>query len=105
MERNGLVRTLAEPNLTAISGEQADFLAGGEYPVPVGYDDGQITVEFKQYGVALSFRPIVMSENRISLQIKSEVSEISSDQTVTMGSGDNALTIPGLKTRPDIHDT
>nr|WP_321454534.1 type II and III secretion system protein family protein [uncultured Cohaesibacter sp.] len=99
MERNGLVRTLAEPNLTAISGEQADFLAGGEYPVPVGYDDGQITVEFKQYGVALSFRPIVMSENRISLQIKSEVSEISSDQTVTMGTGDDALTIPGLKTR------
>ena len=99
MERNGLIRTLAEPNLTAISGEKADFLAGGEFPIPVGLDDGKIMVEFKQYGVALSFRPIVLSENRISLQIKSEVSEISSDQTVTVGSTNAQLSIPGLRTR------
>nr|WP_319515591.1 type II and III secretion system protein family protein [uncultured Cohaesibacter sp.] len=99
MERNGLIRTLAEPNLTAISGEKADFLAGGEFPIPVGIDDGKIVVEFKQYGVALSFRPIVLSENRISLKIKSEVSEISSDQTVTVGDSDAQLTIPGLRTR------
>lgn len=99
MERNGLIRTLAEPNLTAISGEKADFLAGGEFPIPVGIDDGKIVVEFKQYGVALSFRPIVLSENRISLKIKSEVSEISSDQTVTLGDSDAQLTIPGLRTR------
>ncbi|MCV6575561.1 MAG: BON domain-containing protein, partial [Cohaesibacter sp.] len=65
MERNGLVRTLAEPNLTAISGERANFLAGGEFPIPVGLEDNKITVEFKPYGVALGFRPIVLSENRI----------------------------------------
>ncbi len=99
MERNGLVRTLAEPNLTAISGEKADFLAGGEYPIPTGYENGNISIEYKPYGVALSFRPIVMSENRISLQIKSEVSEISSDQTITLGSADNQITVPGLRTR------
>ncbi len=99
MERNGLIRTLAEPNLTAISGEKADFLAGGEFPIPVGLDDGKVMVEFKQYGVALSFRPIVLSENRISLQIKSEVSEISSDQTVTVGDAKTQLSIPGLRTR------
>ena len=99
MERNGLIRTLAEPNLTAISGEHADFLAGGEFPIPVGVEDGKITVEYKQYGVGLSFRPVVLSENRISLQVKTEVSEISSDQTVTAASGDVEITIPGLRTR------
>ena len=99
MERNGLIRTLAEPNLTAISGEKADFLAGGEFPIPSGYDDGKITVEYKEYGVALSFRPVVLSENRISLQVKSEVSEISSDQTITVGDSSSQLTIPGVTTR------
>ena len=99
MERHGLVRTLAEPNLTAISGEKADFLAGGEFPVPVGLTDDRIGIEFKPFGVALGFRPIVLSENRISLQIKTEVSEISSDTSVRLGGADNALNIPGLKVR------
>lgn len=99
MERNGLVRTLAEPNLTAISGERANFLAGGEFPIPVGLEDNKITVEFKPYGVALGFRPIVLSENRISLQVKTEVSELTKEETVTIGNGGSALAIPGLKVR------
>ena len=75
-ERAGLVRILAEPNLTSVNGENAEFLAGGEFPVPVGRDqDGNITVEFKPYGVRLAFRPIVLSQGRISLQLSTEVSE------------------------------
>lgn len=99
LERNGLVRTLAEPNLTAISGERAHFLAGGEFPVPVGLDNNKISIEFKPYGVGLGFRPVVLSENRISLQVKTEVSELTKEETVTVGSGGAALAIPGLKVR------
>jgi pilus assembly protein CpaC len=79
-ERTGLVRTLAEPNLTAISGETAKFLAGGEYPIPVAGDIyGGVKIEFKPFGVGLNFTPVVLSEGRISLKIATEVSEISSD--------------------------
>ncbi len=87
-ERVGLVRTLAEPNLTAISGESAKFLAGGEYPVPVGQDNqGRVTIEFKPYGVGLNFTPVVLSEGRISLKIATEVSELSADGAFTMSTG------------------
>lgn len=80
LERVGLVRTLAEPNLTAISGESAKFLAGGEYPVPVGQDDtGKIQLEFKPFGVGLGFTPVVLSEGRISLRISTEVSELTQE--------------------------
>ena len=99
MERAGLIRTLAEPNLTAISGEKADFLAGGEFPIPIGYDDGKIGIEFKPFGVGLGFRPVVVSENRISMQIKTEVSEISSDTSVRLGGATDAINIPGLRVR------
>jgi pilus assembly protein CpaC len=111
LERLGLVHTLAEPNLTAISGEAAKFLAGGEFPVPVGRDrDGNITIEFKQFGVGLSFTPVVLSKGRISLQISTEVSELtntgalnlagssfvnSTGQTVTT----QGLTLPALSVR------
>ena len=109
-ERVGLVRTLAEPNLTAISGESAKFLAGGEFPVPVGEDStGRITVEFKPYGVGLGFTPVVMSEGRISLKISAEVSELTADGGFTLGGNTTstatgstttpALNIPGLKVR------
>lgn len=100
-ERVGLVRTLAEPNLTAISGENARFLAGGEFPVPVGRDqEGNILVEFKPYGVSLSFRPIVLSGGRISLQLSTEVSELSNAGALTLGgAADNAITLPGLNVR------
>lgn len=79
MERVGIVRTLAEPNIVAMSGESAKFLAGGEFPVPVGQNqNGQITVEFKPYGVGLAFTPVVLSEGRISLKVSTEVSELTS---------------------------
>lgn len=80
LETVGLVHTLAEPNLTAVSGETAKFLAGGEFPVPVSRDQfGNVVVDFKQFGVGLSFTPIVLSENRISLQISTEVSELTNE--------------------------
>ncbi|KAA5802195.1 type II and III secretion system protein family protein [Alkalicaulis satelles] len=86
LERIGLVRTLAEPNITAISGEAAQFLAGGEFPVPVGRDrDGNITIEFKPFGVGLGFTPVVLSEGRISLRISTEVSELSNEGAISLG--------------------
>lgn len=101
MERNGLLRTLAEPTLTAISGESAKFLAGGEFPVPAGRDrDGNITIEFKPFGVGLAFTPVVLSEGRISMKISTEVSELTTDGAFTVaGSTSAALTIPALKVR------
>jgi pilus assembly protein CpaC len=100
-ERTGLVRTLAEPNQTAVSGENAEFLAGGEFPVPVGRDsDGNISVQFKPFGVRLAFRPIVLSEGRISLQLSTEVSELTNSGAFTLGgTADNALVIPALNVR------
>ena len=96
MERDGLVNTLAEPNLTAISGETAGFLAGGEFPVPVGRDqDGNVTLEFKQFGVALNFTPTVMSSERIALQLSTEVSAKSAEDGITLV----GITVPGLTVR------
>jgi pilus assembly protein CpaC len=89
------IRTLAEPTLTAISGEQANFLAGGEYPVPVAGDDDEIKLEFKKFGIQLAFRPVVMSPGRISLQIMTEVSELSDVGAVEYG----GLKIPALSVR------
>lgn len=101
LERSGMIRTLAEPNLTAVSGESAKFLAGGEFPVPVGRDnEGNVTIEFKPFGVGLGFTPVVLSEGRISLRISTEVSEITSENAfVSTAGGDNGITIPGLRVR------
>lgn len=78
LERVGIVRTLAEPNITAVSGESAKFLAGGEFPVPVSQDnEGNIGIEFKPFGVGLAFTPVVLSEGRISLKVSTEISELS----------------------------
>jgi len=86
LEEIGLVHTLAEPNLTAVSGETAKFLAGGEFPVPASRDrDGNVTVTFKQFGVGLSFTPVVLSEGRISLQVSTEVSELTNAGAFTLG--------------------
>lgn len=100
-ERAGLVRTLAEPNVTSVNGESGEFLAGGEFPVPVGRDrDGNVTIEFKPYGVRLAFRPVVLSEGRISLQLSTEVSELSQAGAFTLGgTGPNAIVVPGLSVR------
>jgi pilus assembly protein CpaC len=95
LERDGLIRTLAEPNLTAVSGETANFLAGGEYPIPVVDSDGKLSVTFKKFGVALAFTPVVLSEGRISLKIESEVSELTNEGAVVLSS----ISIPALKTR------
>jgi pilus assembly protein CpaC len=101
MERAGVMRTLAEPNLTAISGESATFLAGGEFPVPAGRTcDPQTfvctdTIQWKKFGVGLTFTPVVLSEGRISLKVGTEVSELSSEQSVQL----SGLTIPSLRVR------
>ncbi len=95
LERDGLVRTLAEPTLTAVSGEPANFLAGGEFPVPLVDATGQMSVTFKQFGIGLAFTPIVLSEGRISLKIETEVSELSNSGAVTL----NSIQIPALKKR------
>jgi pilus assembly protein CpaC len=95
LERDGLLRTLAEPNLTAVSGEPAKFLAGGEYPIPIVSSLGQVSVEYKKYGIALAFTPVVLSEGRISLKIETEVSELTNQGAVEI----QGFSIPALKTR------
>lgn len=95
LERDGLVRTLAEPNLTAISGESAKFLAGGEFPVPIVDSQGALSVTFKEFGVAVAFTPVVLSAGRISLKIETEVSELSNSGAVTLSN----ISIPALKKR------
>ena len=95
LEEDGLLHTLAEPNLTAISGETANFLAGGEFPIPVAQQLGTISVEFKKFGIGLAFTPVVMSEGRISLKVSTEVSELSNEGAVVLSN----ITIPALKVR------
>ncbi len=95
MEQDGLLRTLAEPTLTAISGESAKFLAGGEFPIPVAVDDNTISVEFKEFGVALGYSPVVLSSGRISLKINTEVSELTPQNGISVGT----ISLPGLTTR------
>ena len=100
LEQNGVMRTLAEPNLTAISGESAKFLAGGEFPIPGGQSCDQsgtcqVQIQFKQFGVGLEFTPVVLSEGRISMKVATEVSELSQDGAIKLTS----ITIPALKVR------
>ena len=108
MEKAGVVKTLAEPNLTAISGESATFISGGEFPIPTGVTcqtttgGGAIgncvqTVAFKKFGISLNFTPVVLSEGRISLRVMTEVSEVSTENSLTGGQG--GTTIPSIKTR------
>ncbi len=96
LEEEGLVNILAEPNLTAVSGQQAGFLAGGEFPVPTGRDqDGNVVIDFREFGVALNFRPVVLSESRISLNLRTEVSSLDFTNAVVLA----GLTVPGLDVR------
>ena len=94
-ETIGLVTTLAEPNLTALSGETAEFLAGGEYPIPMSTGLGATSVEYKNYGVSLSYTPTVLANGRISLRVRPEVSELSTEGAVTI----NGFSVPALTVR------
>jgi pilus assembly protein CpaC len=94
-EVDGLVTTLAEPNLTALSGETASFLAGGEFPIPVSQSLGSISIEYKQYGVGLAFTPIVLADGRISMRVRPEVSELSAEGSIKL----NGFDVPALVTR------
>lgn len=102
LETQGMLRTLAEPNLLAISGEPASMLAGGEYPVIAVSDDGSdgtVSVEYKPFGVSLAFLPVVMGPGRIWLKVSTEVSALSAQNAVTVPFGDDSFTILGLQTR------
>ncbi|WP_250467342.1 type II and III secretion system protein family protein [Caballeronia sp. GAFFF2] len=95
LNQEGLLTVLAEPNLVALSGQTASFLAGGEFPIPVSQINGAITVEFKQFGVKLDFTPTVLNDRRISLKVRPEVSQIDTTASVTT----NGVTVPGLSVR------
>jgi pilus assembly protein CpaC len=105
MESAGVVRTLAEPNLTAVSGESATFVAGGEFPIPTGVTCqttaagavGQCapSIAFKKFGISLNFTPVVLTEGRISLRVMTEVSEVSLDNSITV----TGITVPSVRTR------
>lgn len=94
-ERSGLVVTLAQPNLTAISGETADFLAGGEFPIPIPGNFAGTTIEYRKYGVSLAYTPTVLSNGRISLRVRPEVSELSTEGAIEM----QGFQIPALTIR------
>ena len=94
-ETEGLVTTLSQPNLTALSGETAEFLAGGEFPIPLSQGLGTTTIEYKNYGVSLAYTPTVLSNGRISMRVRPEVSEISSQNAITL----NGFQVPALVTR------
>ncbi|WP_448028639.1 type II and III secretion system protein family protein [Bradyrhizobium liaoningense] len=110
MESAGVMRTLAEPSLTAISGESATFIAGGEFPIPAGYSCDPVThvcttqITYKKFGISLNFTPVVLSEGRISLRVMTEVSELSSQNAITLtqalsSNSTNSITIPSIQTR------
>jgi pilus assembly protein CpaC len=107
MERAGVFRTLAEPNLSAVSGESANFLAGGEFPIPGGLTcdqtgrNCQVSVQFKKFGISLTFTPVVLGEGRISLKVMTEVSDLSNEGSITLQPtiGGPIITVPAIRTR------
>ncbi|MBR0844512.1 type II and III secretion system protein family protein [Bradyrhizobium liaoningense] len=110
MESAGVMRTLAEPSLTAISGESATFIAGGEFPIPAGYSCDPVThvcttqITYKKFGISLNFTPVVLSEGRISLRVMTEVSELSSQNAISVtqavsSTSTSSITIPSIQTR------
>ncbi len=96
LEQKGIARSLAEPNLVALSGDTASFLAGGEYPIPISGSFGQVTVAYKKYGVGLAFTPTVLGRGLINLKIEPEVSQIDTTHTVTVANG---VSVPALIVR------
>jgi pilus assembly protein CpaC len=99
LAQDNLARILAEPNLTVMSGQPASFLVGGEFPIPVGQQNGQITLEFKKFGITLAFLPTVFSDGRINLHVSPEVSQLSTQGAVQLTAGNSSLQIPALTVR------
>ncbi|QIK77716.1 type II and III secretion system protein family protein [Sphingomonas piscis] len=95
LQTDGFATTLAEPSLSALSGETASFLAGGEFPIPVSQGNDAISIEYKQYGVGLAFTPFVLADGRISMRVRPEVSEISDANSVRL----NGFVVPAMTTR------
>ena len=110
MERAGVLRTLAEPTLSAISGESATFLVGGEFPIPAGVSCNttsipttcQTSIDFKKFGVSLNFTPVVLGEGRISLKVLTEVSDLSTENSMVLSqpNGGPNITIPSNSRSP-----
>jgi pilus assembly protein CpaC len=99
LAQDQLIRSLAEPNLVAMSGEPASFVVGGEFPIPISQQNNTVTVDFKQYGVTLSFVPTVLDGGQINLQVNPEVSELTTTGAVTIGGNNNSIQIPALTVR------
>ncbi len=95
LEEKGIIRTLAEPNLVSMSGETASFLAGGEFPIPVSSGLGEVTIEYRKFGVGLAFTPTVLDNGVINLKVAPEVSQLDVQNTVEIG----GVTVPGLRVR------
>ncbi|WP_080655865.1 type II and III secretion system protein family protein [Rhizobium etli] len=95
LAREHVASVLAEPNLTAMSGESANFLAGGEFPIPIARDNGQVSIEFRHFGVGLEFLPIVLNNDQINIRVKSEASELSKQGAVQI----SGISVPAISTR------
>ncbi len=95
LEENGTIRTLAEPNLISMSGETASFLAGGEFPIPISGQNGEVTITYRQFGVGLAFTPTVLDDGLINLKVKPEVSQLDPTNSVRVG----GVEVPGLTIR------
>lgn len=99
LSQDELVHILAQPNLTAVSGETASFLVGGEFPIPVAQQNNQVTIEFKQFGVSLAFVPTVSSDGLITLKVRPEVSQLSNQNNVQLAAGTSVIVVPSLIVR------
>ena len=99
LAQDNLVHVLAEPNLTAMSGETASFLAGGEFPIPVAQANGALTIQFQQFGVSLAFVPTVLSTDRISLHVRPEVSQLTNQGAVQLSASNSSISVPALTVR------
>ena len=100
-KENGLAKILAEPTLTALSGQQAEFLSGGEFPIPVNGDDGTVTIVFKEFGVGLKVLPVVLDSGHVNLKLNVDVSELSQENSfeVSIFNTNTSLIIPSLTKR------
>jgi pilus assembly protein CpaC len=96
---DNLATILAEPNLTAMSGETASFLSGGEYPIPVAQQNSTITIDYKQYGISLAFVPTVVGNDHISLHVRPEVSQLTTQGAIQLGVGNSTISVPALTVR------